>query len=513
MVHPFSGHRAGLQTRIEPGLPGGADRPSPETEPASDLIVTFRRLRDLRGHYTHQSNDAAAAECTRVITNYRSRVLYQFKVRDGDPYAVPKSAADDTLAERSFHGLREMARRAETAGNTKAASEIRAYLHQIGVSALAELRSLCAEYPITRAPAAQSAPSTPETNEPAATAAAVPLPTDTFPEPGWFSAFKCLYALAERLSEAGRYAAFLDFHAAHASIARSIRYRFNRLGGSKQNLEPLHAHPKPLQHWYAIEEMLNQARRSGDTKRIDQIREAKADLHYLASKRLRELARKYGPVEYLASLSTDALRALRTAEQGATAPAVTARQPPAPNPGAARMPAVRPQAPPWLHDDHAVERALVAGNLPAVFDASGAIPEPPPAALPTLQELLSLPPGPSSRVMAGQTMPAPASQTPLTTGKAQAASGSEDTRFAQRMPIVRRFLDYGTVPNAEYSLRTGGAGALGWTGAQCSQVLKDIARLHEAARFDAAAATTLDELDWNSIEDLARILYSPPPSS
>ena len=511
LVRPFSGTRTRLQTRVEPELPGGAGPPPPGTEPASDFLSTFRKLRGLRSHCTRHSNAAAAADFNRAICSSRTRVVYQFTSRAGDPIQLPKSAWDDTEAERSVYGLREMARRAETAGDTITASRIRADLHHLGVSALAELRALCAVHDITQAPDAQSAQSTPETSEPAATAAAVPSPTDTSPETGWFPAYRSLNALADRLSKTGWNAAFFDFHSAHESITRSITYRFNKLGGKKENLVSQHGHPKPVQAWYAMGEMLIRAERSGDTRRIDRIRRAMADLQYLASTRLDDLAGKCGPVEHLASMSTEALRALQTAEQRARAPAVMARQPPASNPGAAAMPTVRPQAPPRLHYDHAVERAPVAGGLPAGFDAAGLFAEPPPAALPTRREFLSLPPGPSSRVMAEQTMPAPASQIPGTPGMAWAAWRAEDARYAERMPIVQRFMDSDAVLNARHSLQMGGAGVLGWTTAQCSQVLEDIARLHQAARRDPAAATTLDELDWNSIMDLALFLYTSPP--
>ena len=66
--------------------------------------------------------------------------------------------------------------------------------------------------------------------------------------------------------------------------------------------------------------------------------------------------------------------------------------------------------------------------------------------------------------------------------------------------------------DAVESLRTGGAGALGWTAAQCHLVIQDISRLHEAARSDPAAATTLAEVDWDAIDRLIPILDVPPPS-
>ena len=80
------------------------------------------------------------------------------------------------------------------------------------------------------------------------------------------------------------------------------------------------------------------------------------------------------------------------------------------------------------------------------------------------------------------------------------------------MPIVRRLMEHGAVQDAVESLRTGGAGALGWTAAQCHLAIQDISRLHEAARSDPAAATTLAEVDWDAIDRLIPILDVPPPS-
>ena len=340
LVRPFPGIRGGRQASIEPGPSEGAGSAPPGAEPAPDFLETFRTMRELRTCYRRLCVAEVADEINKAIDRAGKRAVHKLNKRNGDPTGVPTSTTSNTLPERAYCRLREMARRAELGGDETTASLIRGDLRSIDL--------------------------------------------------------------------------------------------------------------------YALEE-------------------------------LRVLSRKHGFAE--------------TPEQRATA-----GHPPAAEPRAGATPGVTPtDLLPWL--DHAQQ--WLCQHFKPLPDES-----------PTVREVLWAPPGPSSRVMAVLSAPAlpgsagtpPAWKTPQAPGMARAASGSEDTGSIQRMPIVRRLMEHGAVQDAVESLRTGGAGALGWTAAQCHLAIQDISRLHEAARSDPAAATTLAEVDWDAIDRLIPILDVPPPS-
>ena len=141
---------------------------------------------------------------------------------------------------------------------------------------------------------------------------------------------------------------------------------------------------------------------------------------------------------------------------------------------------------------------------------------PPPVAL----DPWSAPPGPSSRVMPTQTIRAPVLSTGAppgwqgaeTPGFGRLATGSVELPFSQREAIVHRFRFEDAVLEAELTLRTGGAEALGWSATRWREVLDDLLRLNDIARLDPAAAAAMADIDWSALETLARFLNAPPPS-
>ena len=127
-------------------------------------------------------------------------------------------------------------------------------------------------------------------------------------------------------------------------------------------------------------------------------------------------------------------------------------------------------------------------------------------------------PGPSSRILSTETIrtPVPSAGAPpgwqdaATPGFVRAAAGAVEFPFPHREAIAR--LD------ANLTLRTGGAGALGWSATRWRAVLDDLYRINAIARSITPATAHIDwspmiaELDWSSIETLMRILHAPPPS-
>ena len=132
----------------------------------------------------------------------------------------------------------------------------------------------------------------------------------------------------------------------------------------------------------------------------------------------------------------------------------------------------------------------------------------------------SAPPGPSSQVVYTEatgtpvmsTGAPPGGQGAETPGFARAAAGAVELPFSQREAIARRFRTENEMLEAELALRTGGAGALGWSAMQRRWVLDDISRLHDTARTNLAAAAARVDIDWSAIDELMPILDVPPPS-
>ena len=141
---------------------------------------------------------------------------------------------------------------------------------------------------------------------------------------------------------------------------------------------------------------------------------------------------------------------------------------------------------------------------------------PPPAAF----DPWSAPPGPSSQARHTETIPTPVLsngappgwQGAETPGFGRLATDSVELPFSQREGIVHRFRFEDAVLEAELTLRTGGAEALGWSATRWRGVLDDLLRLNDIARLDPAAAAAMADIDWSALETLMRILDAPPPS-
>ena len=220
--------------------------------------------------------------------------------------------------------------------------------------------------------------------------------------------------------------------------------------------------------------------------------------------------------------------------------------------GTAPAPVAALLTPSWRDDNFAVEPALIANRLPTGFDASRLIVDaglfdefgpaagragadagtPPPAAdpwrirppgmsaepHPVAFDPWSAPPGPGSRVMHAETIRTPVLsagappgwQGAVTHSFVRAASGAVELPFSRREAIAR--LD------ANLTLRTGGAGAFGWSAARWRAVLDDLYRINTIARSITPATAHIDwssmtaDIDWSAIETLMRTLHASPPS-
>ena len=395
LIRPYPDIRPSPKVKVLPGLPGGADRPPQSAEGASDFPGVIRRLKEIRAHYTRLSSSNVAQEFTRALDRAAKRVAAQFKTHGGHPKDLPKGAPTVSQPERMYLGLTELARQAELDGDLSRASNIRSALAAADQCAIEELRSLSDTYDTGMSPAPQRSQLQPAPDEPTATAAALLSPASTPPEFEWFSAYKLLRGLTKRLCDMGWSHACMQVDAAHTAISRRIMRSFRQAGGQTGQLHVCFTEvTKPERAWRVLQGMLAQAECSSDAQRVYELRATASAIAKVAYNKLAALTDKYGPIERLSSMSTEDLRALQT-RLAIVEPSILATQPGGPSasvaaeaaaipqhpatapetttpslPATAATPCAVPQASPWLQDDYAVERALIAGNLPPGFDAS-----------------------------------------------------------------------------------------------------------------------------------------------
>ena len=231
--------------------------------------------------------------------------------------------------------------------------------------------------------------------------------------------------------------------------------------------------PKPIRKYLILEDMASGTRSASSAMKQYDIHQDLEALHWKALKELHHLTTEYGPLEDLAARAGLIERqAPVTAGPGATH-------------ATARVSVTRPP--------QSTDPAPRSVSADTHAHTAGA------AALPTIRELLSAPPGPSYRVLparATQSPPAPAREVPL----------------AQREAIAERFRSDVAVLDAGFAIGSSASEALGWSDAQADRVLVDLHRLGTSAAMDPATAATLSGIDWSGIEALLGVMDSPPAS-
>ena len=506
-VRPYPGIRAGRQTGVESRLLEGEARPTPSTESESDFLGAFRKLRDVRTRHTHLANNEVAQRFNQVISRVGREVVERFTAHGGRASELPKHRPGATQPEAAYLGLKRLARKAELDGDPSRASKTRSTLQAIDRHALNKLHALVEKYGTAEAPAAQSTLPKPASEEPVAIAPALPSPAAAPSQPEWFSTYRPLRGLANRLRAIGWNQAHEDFDDADRTISRRIMHRFRDAGGKSEQLPgPFIKETKPEKAWHALKNMIERAERANAEQRAYDLRAIVWRLDRFASRKLAALADRYGPLENLFSMSTEGLRAMWKRQA--------------------------PVDPPTFPAPTGAPSTTVTLLATAAPQQPGTVPEPTPPLPPTagigttvtpppVTDPWSMPTGAGSQATSILTIPAPAEPTCTppefrateTPGFTLADTDpSLEVPPARRESIVHRFRSEHEVLDAALSLQTGGAGALGWSAARCQQVLEDIRRIHEAANSTPAGAAALPGIDWDAIEELLPILDVSPPS-
>ena len=314
----------GQGQEMQPGLPGGADRPPPSAAPESDFHAAYRRLRELCSHYHHISRADIRSDYHRVVARFLKAILGKFSKFGGNTTELAQCPSGTTKADQAYDALHEMASQAERARDFGRAGEIREALGRIDERTVEALQALTTKHGIPETPFIQAVQQPPAAVEPTMAVTAIPPPAHTPGQTDWIAAYRQLRGLARQFSNAGHALACADASLARRGVSIYVARRFTKFGGDAKRWIPYTSDATRTEQAYgAIQGMLRQAEESHDAARSDQIREALEDIKRYTTGRIDILTRKYGALD---TLSTQATRTTQ-ATQAMLRPPATAGPP------------------------------------------------------------------------------------------------------------------------------------------------------------------------------------------
>ena len=626
MVRPLFAEPWGQGSEMTLGLLGGADRPPQSAVPESDFPAAHQKLRELRSYYNRIHESAISYEFERAINRVTQRVSHRFNSFRGQTMHPLARAYGITVADQAYSGLQDMARQADNDRDFMRAGEIREALNEIDRYTAEELLALTTKYRMVepQPPASLSGTAKAEQSYCAI--------EDMFRRAAESNDSERAYEIRQALEfidqvAAGELDRLTTKYAALDPATRVMQLWQSSVVPTTSSAQPITVEspvavpsatvpltgrldipgsPHPivldvtpafvepaggLVHATGVpgpppasglpEPSLAEAAGTdaGDLERwwLDQPASAPGTtaVHPVAAEAI--VTPSLGETSSFWLQPVEPVPAPGTVpfDSGLLHAGETVQPPPLTTAPSSTAPGALYHVPSWVEDDFAVERALIAGNLPPGFDASPLIVEaasatglpeidrlleategishpappqppsapgrigvgigaPPPAAdlgrirplgmsgepHPAAFDPWSAPPGPSSQARHTETIPTPVLSTGAppgwqgaeTPGFGRLATDSVELPFSQREAIVHRFQFDDAVLEAELTLRTGGADALGWSATRWREVLDDLLRLNDIARLDPAAAAAMADIDWSALEALMPILDVPPPS-
>ena len=128
------------------GLLGGADRPPQSAVPESDFPAAHQKLRELRSYYNRIHESAISYEFERAINRVTHSVSHRFDSFRGQTMHPLARAYGITVADQAYSGLQDMARQADNDRDFMRAGEIREALNEIDRHTAEELLALTTKY-------------------------------------------------------------------------------------------------------------------------------------------------------------------------------------------------------------------------------------------------------------------------------------------------------------------------------------------------------------------------------
>ena len=324
IVRPHPDVPWGQGQEMQPGLPGGADRPPPAAAPESDFHAANRRLRELCSHYYNISRAGIHSEYRRVIERFRNVILRKFTKFGGNTKELELRPSATTKVDQAYDALHEMASQAERDRDFGRAGEIREALGAFDTRAVDALQALTTKHGIPETPFIQAVQQPPAAAEPTMAVTAIPPPAHTPIQSDWIAAYRQLRDLNRQYSNAGHALAHANARHAIGGTSKYVARRLTKFGGdAKRRLPHTWDATRTEQVYGAIQGMLRQAEESHDAARADQIRQALEEIRRYTTREIDKLTRKYGALD---TLSTQATRTTQ-ATQAMLRPPATAGPP------------------------------------------------------------------------------------------------------------------------------------------------------------------------------------------
>ena len=308
LVRPHPDVPWGQGQVMQPGLPGGADRPPPAAAPESDFHAAYRRLRELASHYYNISRADISRDYRRVVVRFNNAILGKFTKFGGNTKELAQRPSATTKADQAYDALHEMARQAERDRDFGRAGVIREALGAIDKRAVEALQALTTKHGTPESPFIHAMQQPPAAVEPTMAVTAIPPPAHTPVQTDWITAYRQLRDLNRQYSNAGQALAHADAHWAIDRVARYVTCRITKFGGDAKRRIPRTCDATRTEQAYgAIQGMLRRAEESHDAARADPIREALEQIRRYTTRQIDKLARKYGALDTLSIQATRAM--------------------------------------------------------------------------------------------------------------------------------------------------------------------------------------------------------------
>ena len=305
IVRPHPDVPWGQGQEMQPGLPGGADRPPPPAAPESDFHAAYRRLRELRSHYYQISRADIHSDYHRVIDRVSRTILRRFTKFGGNTKELAHRPSATTLVDRAYDALHEMASQAERDRDFGRAGEIREALGAIDKRAVEGLQEVTTKHGIPESPFIQAVQKPPAAAEPTMAVTASPLPAHTPIQSDWSAAYRQLRDLAWQFSNAGQDLARTDARMAVNRVAGHVVRRLTKFAGDAKRRIPYTNDATRTERVYgAIKVMLRRAEESHDAARAYLIRQALEEIRRYTTWQIDKLTRKYGALDTLSTQTT-----------------------------------------------------------------------------------------------------------------------------------------------------------------------------------------------------------------
>ena len=161
-------------------LGGGGDHPPQSAAPESDFPAINRRLLELHRHYNRLFRTDIARDHSRIICRFAEEIMRRFKTFGGSTEELVRHPRGVAIPERAYLALRETARQAERNNDLFRARAISEALDAIDEQAAEALRALTAKHGIPEVPttqATQTMQATQAMQRPPVTVASTPVAT------------------------------------------------------------------------------------------------------------------------------------------------------------------------------------------------------------------------------------------------------------------------------------------------------------------------------------------------